>query len=52
MKGFDKWLMDVGLRLVAPRLVVALLGAAAGIAADAGLLDGAVADAVRAALGL
>lgn len=52
MKRVNQWLMDVGLRLVAPRLAVALLAALAGIAADAGLLGGEVADAVRAALGL
>lgn len=40
MKGAKEWLMDVGLRLVGPRLAVAALGALAGILVDAGLLDG------------
>lgn len=50
MKGISKWLMDVGLRVLAPRLAVALLVALAGILADAGLLGGEVVDALQALL--
>lgn len=51
MKGIQKWLMDVGLRYVAPRLGGVLLLAVAGILADAGLLGGEVVDALQALLG-
>lgn len=51
MKGYKEWLTHVALRLVAPRLAVALLVGLVGILADAQLLDGAVARAVLAALG-
>lgn len=51
MKRINEWLMDVGLRLVAPRLAVALLAALAGILADAGLLQDAVRDGLMAVLG-
>lgn len=46
----DKWLMDVAVRIVAPRVVVATLGGVVGILLDAGLLDGAMGAALLAVL--
>lgn len=48
MKGTGKWLIDAALRHVAPRLALALLLAVATVLADAGLLEGAVVDALQA----
>lgn len=50
MKGMKTWLMDVGLRLVVPRLFAALVVFVAGTLLDAGLLGGEVVDALRALL--
>lgn len=47
MKGINKWLIDVALPHVAPRLALTALVALAAILADAGLLDGQVVDALQ-----
>lgn len=50
MERITKWLTDVGLRLVVPRLFGALVIAVAAILLDAGLLGGEVFDALQALL--
>lgn len=46
-----EWLTDVALRILGPRLAVALLGAVVGFLADAGLLGGQLSDALLRLLG-
>lgn len=47
----NKWLIDAALRLVAPRLATALLGALIGLLGDAALLDGQLVAGLQALLG-